>query len=399
MTKMGILEKSKNYIMNTYASFPIVLKTGKGVYLWDEEGKKYLDFVAGIAVNVLGYSDEKYIQAISEQLEKIHHCSNLYITEPGVKLAQILVENSSFDKVFFCNSGTEAMEAAIKLSRKYGYKNKGENAVEIISMKKSFHGRTLGALTTTGQPKYHEGFKPLIPGVKYATYNDFASLEELVNENTCAIILEVVQGEGGVNPAKKEYLEKVRKLCTEKDIALIFDEVQTGVGRTGKLFAHQIYGIEPDIMALAKGLGGGVPIGAMLAKEKFASAFKPGDHASTFGGNPMATIAAGHIVDRLLNDGLLKNAEESGEYLRGKLELLQDKYSFIKEVRGIGLMQGIELDVNTGEIIKSAMENGLLLVGAGASVIRFVPPLIITKEEIDEMIEILEKAFEITQNK
>lgn len=395
MTKIGVLEKSSKYIMNTYNSFPIVLKEGKGVYVWDEDGKKYIDFVAGIAVNVLGYGDEKYVEAIKGQLEKIHHCSNLYTTEPGVNLAQTLVENSSFDKVFFCNSGTEAMEAAIKLSRKYGYKNKGKNASEIISMKNSFHGRTLGALTTTGQPKYHEGFAPLLPGVKYAIYNDFASLEELVNENTCAIILEVVQGEGGVNPAKKDYLEDVRKLCTEKDIVLIFDEVQTGVGRTGKLFAHEVYGISPDVMALAKGLGGGVPIGAMLAKEKFALAFKPGDHASTFGGNPMATTAAGHILDRLLNDGVLKNAEESGKYLREKLEGLKDKYDFIKDVRGIGLMQGIEVDINTGDVIKNAVANGLLLVGAGATVIRFVPPIIVTKEQIDEAIEILEKSFNI----
>ncbi|OLS02516.1 aspartate aminotransferase family protein [Tissierella creatinophila] len=398
MSKTGVLEKGSKYIMNTYNSFPIVLKKGKGVYVWDEDGKKYMDFVAGIAVNVLGYGDEKYIEAIKDQLEKIHHCSNLYITEPVVSLAETLVENSSFDKVFFCNSGTEAMEAAIKLSRKYAYKNKGEGASEIISMKNSFHGRTLGALTTTGQEKYQKGFGPLIPGIKYAIYNDFASIEELVNENTCGIILEVVQGEGGVNPAKKEYLEKVRKLCTEKDIVLIFDEVQTGVGRTGKLFAHEIYGISPDVMALAKGLGGGVPIGAMMAKEKFALAFSPGDHASTFGGNPMATTAAGHIVDRLLNDGVLKNAEESGKYLRKKLEELKDKYGFIKDVRGLGLMQGIEVDINTGDIIKNAMANGLLLVGAGASVIRFVPPLIVTKEEIDEMIEILEKALDISKN-
>lgn len=393
MVNKTILEKSEEYIMNTYSSFPIVLKEGKGVYVWDEDGKKYLDFVAGIAVNALGYADEKYIGAIKGQFEKIHHCSNLYITEPGVELAETLVKNSDFDKVFFCNSGTEAMEAAIKLSRKYGYEHKGKDAIEIISMKNSFHGRSMGALTATGQQKYHKGFGPLIPGLKYAEFNDFASLENKVNENTCGIILEVIQGEGGVNPAEEEYLKKVRELCDQKDIVLVFDEVQTGIGRTGKLFGYENYGISPDIMALAKGLGGGVPIGAMMAKEKFAKAFNPGDHASTFGGNPIATRAGKHIMDRLLNDGVLKNAEENGKYLREKLEELKIKYSFIKEIRGMGLMQGMELEIDTKEVVKRSIENGLLLVGAGEDVVRFVPPLIVSKEQIDEAIEILEKTL------
>lgn len=387
------LDKSKKYVMNTYNSFPIVLTEGKGVYVWDEEGNKYIDFVAGIAVNVLGYGDKAYIEDIKNQFEKIHHCSNLYITKANVELAQVLIENSDFDKVFFCNSGTEGMEASIKLARKYGFKNKGEKAIEIISMKNSFHGRSMGALTATGQEKYQEGFGPLIPGVKYARFNDFDSLEELINENTCGIILEVIQGEGGVNPIDKEYLKKVREICDEKDIVLIFDEVQTGVGRTGKLFAYQAYGISPDVIALAKGLGGGVPIGAMMAKQKFADAFSPGDHASTFGGNPIAATAGGHILDRLLNKGLLKNAEENGKYLREKLEELKEKYSFIKDVRGMGLMQGIEVDISPKDIISKAIENGLLLVGAGANVIRFVPPLIITKDEIDQAMEILDKSL------
>lgn len=389
----NILDKNNKYVMNTYNSFPIVLTEGKGVYVWDEDGKKYIDFVAGIAVNVLGYSDKEYIGAVKTQFEKIHHCSNLYITKPVVELAEVLVENSDFDKAFFCNSGTESMEASIKLARKYGFKNKGEKAVEIISMKDSFHGRSLGALTATGQDKYHEGFGPLIPGVKYAKFNDFASLEELINENTCGIILEVIQGEGGVNPIDKEYLEKVRKICDEKDIVLIFDEVQTGIGRTGNLFGYQAYGIAPDVIALAKGLGGGVPIGAMMAKQKFADAFSPGDHASTFGGNPIATTAGGHILDRLLNKGLLENAKESGKYLREKLEEIKNKYEFIKDVRGIGLMQGIQVDIEPKEIIGKSIENGLLLVGAGSNVIRFVPPLIVTKEEIDEAIGILDKTL------
>ncbi len=395
MYSKELIDKSKKYVMSTYQSFPVALDKGKGIYVWDADGKRYMDFVAGVAVNVLGYSDEKYIEAITNQLGKIHHCSNLYITKPKTELAETLIKNSEFDKAFFCNSGAEAMEAAIKLSRKYAYKNKGKNASEIISMEHSFHGRTLGALTATGQPKYHEGFAPLLPNVKYAIYNDFESLKAMVNENTCGIILEVVQGEGGVNPATKEYLQKVRDLCTKENITLIFDEVQTGIGRTGKLFAYEEYGIVPDIIALAKGLGGGVPIGAMLAKDKFASAFTPGDHASTFGGNPMATTAAAHILDRLLNGGVLKNAEESGRYLREKLEGLKEKYDFITDVRGRGLMQGIEVNIPIGDIINNAIENGLLLVGAGPKVIRFVPPLIVTKEEIDKAIEILEKSFNI----
>ena len=393
MKDQAIMENNNKYVMNTYKSFPVVLKEGKGSYLWDVNGKKYLDFVAGIAVNVLGYADEEYIEVIKNQLEKIHHCSNLYINEPGVDLAEKLVKNSEFDKVFFCNSGTEAMESAIKLSRKYGYKNKGENASEIISMKNSFHGRSFGSLSATGQKKYHEGFGPLLPGVKYAEYNNISSLEEMISENTCGVILEVVQGEAGIYPIEIGYLKKVREICTEKDITLIFDEVQTGIGRTGKLFAYEIYGVSPDIIALAKGLGGGIPIGAMMAKDKFADAFKYGDHASTFGGNPIATAAGGHILDRLLDGGILKNAEESGKYLRMSLEKLKDKYSSIEEVRGIGLMQGIELNIDIKEVIKDSLENGLLLVGAGENTIRLVPPLIIKKEDIDLAIEILEKSL------
>lgn len=393
MKDQAIIENNNKYVMNTYKSFPIVLKQGKGSYLWDVNGKKYLDFVSGIAVNVLGYADEEYIEVIKNQLEKIHHCSNLYINEPGVDLAEKLVKNSEFDKVFFCNSGTEAMESAIKLSRKYGYKNKGENASEIISMKNSFHGRSLGSLSATGQKKYHEGFGPLLPGVKYAEYNNISSLEEMISENTCGIILEVIQGEAGIYPIEIEYLKKVRGICTEKDITLIFDEVQTGIGRTGKLFAYEVYGVSPDIIALAKGLGGGIPIGAMMAKDKFADAFKYGDHASTFGGNPIATAAGGHILDRLLDGGVLKNAEESGKYLRMSLEKLKDKYSCIEEVRGIGLMQGIELNIDIKEVIKNCLENGLLLVGAGENTIRLVSPLIIKKEDIDLAIGILEKSL------
>lgn len=393
MNNQDMLKENKKYIMDTYASFPIALEKGDGSYVWDFEGKKYLDFVAGIAVNCLGYNDSEFIENITEQLKKIQHCSNLYLNKPSIDLAKTLVENSDFDKVFFCNSGAESVEAALKVCRKYGNTKKGENAYEIITMKNSFHGRTLGTITATGQEKYQEGFGPLLPGVKYAEYNNFEALEEMVNENTCAVFLEAIQGEGGVNPANKEYLEKVRKLCDEKDIVMVFDEVQTGIGRTGKLFGYQIHGVKPDVVSLAKGLGGGIPIGAMMAIDKVADVFDRGDHASTFGGNPIATTAGNTVLDRLLNGGLLENVEKQGKYLTEKLEELKKKHSVIKDIRGVGLIQGIELSINGSEVVGKCIEKGLLLVGAGANVVRFVPPLIITHEEIDEAMDILDKSL------
>lgn len=391
MNSQELLQGNKEYIMNTYASFPIALEKGEGSYVWDFEGKKYLDFVSGIAVNCLGYNDAEFVENITSQLKQLHHCSNLYVTKPSVDLAKMLVENSDFDKVFFCNSGAEAMESALKLSRKYGSVKKGEHAYEIITMKDSFHGRTLGAITATGQEKYQKDFGPLLPGVKYAQYNDFESLEKMVNENTCAIVLEVIQGEGGVHPAKKEYLEKVRALCDELDIVMVFDEVQTGIGRTGKLFGYQVYGVKPDVISLAKGLGGGIPIGAMMAVDRVAEVFEPGNHASTFGGNPIAATAGVTVLERLLNGGVLENAEKQGLYLRQKLEGLKDKYPVITDIRGVGLIQGIELSVAGSELVGKCIEKGLLLVGAGVNVVRFVPPLIISEKEIDEAIDILDK--------
>ena len=393
MNNQEMLKENKKYIMDTYASFPIALEKGEGSYVWDFEGKKYLDFVAGIAVNCLGYNDSEFIENITEQLKKIQHCSNLYINKPSIDLAKTLVENSDFDKVFFCNSGAESVEAALKICRKYGHIKKGENAYEIITMKNSFHGRTLGTITATGQEKYQEGFGPLLPGVKYVEYNNFEALEETVNENTCAVFLEAIQGEGGVNPANKEYLEKVRALCDEKDIIMVFDEVQTGIGRTGKLFGYQIHGVKPDVVSLAKGLGGGIPIGAMMAIDKVADVFDRGDHASTFGGNPISTTAGNTVLDRLLNGGLLEHVEKQGKYLTEKLDELKKKHSVIKDVRGVGLIQGIELSINGSEVVGKCIENGLLLVGAGANVVRFVPPLIITSEEIDEAMDILDKSL------
>ncbi len=387
------IKQGKEVIMNTYNSFPIVLEKGEGCYVWDVEGEKYLDFVSGIAVNCLGYNDKDYIKNLTDQARKIQHCSNLYWNLPAIELGKKLVENSCFDKVFFCNSGTESVEAALKLSRKYGMKKHGDHCYEIITMKNSFHGRTFGSITATGQHKYQHGLGPLLPGVKYVAYNDFDELKNTVSDSTCAIVIEPIQGEGGICPADKEFLKKVRMLCDELDIVLVFDEVQSGIGRVGKLFAYQLYDIEPDVICLAKGLGGGFPIGAMMAVEEKANAFEPGDHAATFGGNPLACTAGITVFNKLLGAGLLEHVDKQGEYLKLKLEGLCEKFESIKEVRGHGLMQGIELEVSTKEIVQKCLEKGLLVVGAGKNVIRFVPPLIIEYKEIDEAINILDEVL------
>lgn len=387
------IERGEKVVMKTYSQFPLIYKEGNGVVVKDDTGKEYIDFVSGIAVNCLGYNNEKYNTAVIKQLSKFNHCSNLYWNKPSIEVAEILVENSDLDKVFYCNSGAEANEAAIKLARKYAKKFKHEEAVEIISMKQSFHGRTIAAITATGQTKYQKGLSPLLPGIKYAEFNDFESVEKLVSEKTCAIMIEPIQGEGGIIPAKKEFLQNVRKLCSKQNIVLIFDEVQCGVGRTGELFAYQCYEVAPDIVTLAKGLGGGLPIGAMLAKDKIAEGFEPGDHASTFGGNPVVCSGSKVILNELLNNGLLQHIKEVGEYLAKKLKDLQLKHSCITDIRGFGLMQGIEVDYNIKDIVTKAMENGLLLVGAGKNVIRFVPPLIITKDEVNKGITILDSVM------
>jgi predicted acetylornithine/succinylornithine family transaminase len=387
------IKRGEKVIMNTYSRFPIVLNEGKGTLVRDVDGKEYLDFVGGIAVNTLGYGDEELTEALYDQMKKMMHCSNLYWNMPGIEVAEILIENSVFDKVFFCNSGAEAIEGCIKLARKYGKMVHGEHCYEIITMKQSFHGRTMGAITATGQEKYQKDLNPLLEGIVYAKFNDYESVKDLVSEKTCAILLEPVQGEGGIRPAQREFLKKIRELCTEKDILLIYDEVQCGIGRTGNLFAYQTYEIPPDAIALAKGLGGGFPIGAMMAVEKAVFALKPGDHASTFGGNPLACTAAKVILNALLKQGILKNVKEQGEYLREKLENLKEKYDLVSEVRGIGLIQGVELSVPAGNIINACIEKGLLLVGAGTNVIRFVPPLIVSKAEIDKAVNILEETL------
>ena len=386
---MNTFEQGAKVVMHTYNRFPIALEKGEGMYVYDESGKKYLDFVAGIAVNSLGHNHKKLVSAIAKQAETLIHCSNLYWTKPQVELATKLVENSDFDRIFFCNSGAEANESALKIARKYGDKT---GRYEIITMKHSFHGRTFGAVTATGQPHYQEGLGELLPGIKYAEYNNFDSLLEVVTDKTCAILLEPVQGEGGIHPAELDYLKKVRELCDEKDMVLIFDEVQCGVGRLGTLFAYQTFGVVPDAVCTAKGIAGGVPMGLMAATQKLADSFKPGDHASTFGGNPLAAAAANVVIDELLG-GLLENVKTNGSYLTEKLNELKAKYSVITDVRGIGYMQGIELSVPVADIVKQTIENGLLLVNAGKNVIRFVPSLIATKEHIDEAMSVLDSVL------
>lgn len=391
-----IIELTANYVMNTYTRIPIVPAKGAGAVLTDIEGKEYLDFVAGIAVNNIGHCHPKVVAALKEQVEKLIHCSNLYCIEPQARLAKMLVENSCFDKVFFCNSGAEANEAAIKLVRRYSQIVRGKDRFEIISMKKSFHGRTLATVTATGQPKYQKGFAPLPPGFFYAKMNDFEALRSFVSPRTCAVMLELIQGEGGVNPACKDYVHKVRELCTQEGILLIIDEVQTGIGRTGKLFAYEHYGITPDIISLAKGLGGGVPIGAILATDEVAKGFEPGTHASTFGGNPLSCAAGIAVLEILLEDGLLVHGAKIGEYLAKRLNELRDSFEFISDVRGLGLMRGIQLDKvdDKGFLVQRCRELGLLINCIHGDVIRLVPPLVVTEEHVGRAVDILRKVFE-----
>jgi len=393
MNTKEIIELTQKYVMNTYNRFPIAIVKGKGARVWDAEGKEYLDFVAGIAVCSLGHCNEEIVSAIISQSQKLMHISNLYYIEPQAELAKILVENSCGDKVFFCNSGAEANEAAIKLARKYGKIYGGPSKYEIVTAYKSFHGRTLATLTATGQTKYQKGFEPLLPGFKYIPFNDISALYENINENTCAVLLEPIQGEGGVYVAEKEFLKKARELCDKYNALLIFDEVQCGLGRTGKFLAYQHFDVEPDIFTLAKALGGGFPIGAMVAKEKPASVFSPGDHASTFGGNPLACSSGIASINYLFKNGLIENANRVGNYFKQKLIELSKTFSFIKEVRGLGLMLGLELSINGKIIVEKCQEKGLLINCIGENILRFLPPLIITENEIDEAIYILREVF------
>ncbi len=396
--KKNAQERGDKVLINTYGHFPVCIEKGEGAWMYDTEGKKYLDFVAGIAVNSLGSAHPRLTAAIAEQAKNLIHCSNLYYTDQQLKLAEMLTENTDFDRVFFCNSGAEAIEGALKLSRKYAALKDPERN-EIIAMENSFHGRTCGSLTVTAQPKYQKYFGPLLPGVVYSPYNDFDALAAKVTDKTAAILMEVIQGEGGITSADVDFLKKTRALCDEKDIVLIFDEIQSGVGRTGDLYAYMTVGVVPDVITSAKGLAGGVPIGAILAKDKVASAFEPGDHGSTFGGNPLACAAGLVVLDELLNNGVMANAKEMGDFLGETLEALKTKHpDTIKEARGIGLMRGIELTCEPKDIINTCLERGLLLVSAGGNVIRFVPPLIVNDTQIALMADILDDALTLAEN-
>lgn len=393
MDTKTIIETAEEKLIHTYNRYQIVLDRGDGVRLYDTDGKEYLDFGAGIAVFALGYNNREYNDALKAQIDKLIHTSNYFYNEPSVLAAKAVTAASGMDRVFFTNSGTEAVEGAIKLAKKYAYLKDGSTDHEIIAMEHSFHGRSMGALAVTGNRHYQEAFGPMIPGIKFAKYNNLDSVKELVSDKTCAIIFETVQGEGGVYPAEPEFIEGVRKLCDERGILLILDEIQCGMGRTGSMFAYQQYGVKPDIVTVAKALGCGVPVGAFLASEDVAKALVPGDHGTTYGGNPLACAAAVKVFELFDKLGVLENVRRTGAYLTERLEELVNKYDIVKERRGVGLIQGIELTVSPKEVIAKALEKGLILFSAGTNVIRFVPPLVITESDVDEMIEKLGEAL------
>jgi len=392
--RRNLREISDKYIAGTYARQPVVLVRGKGSWVWDSDGNKYLDFVGGIAVCVLGHSHPAVAKAISAQAKKLLHVSNLYYIEQQINLAELLVKNSFAGRIFFCNSGAEANEAAIKLARRYSIEKHGEERFGIIAMKNSFHGRTIAALSATGQEKFRKGFGPMLEGFYFAEFNDINSLTARIDNSTCAVLLEPIQCEGGIYAATQEYLKSVRKICDDRNLLLIFDEVQTGIGRTGKLFCYEHYGVKPDIMTLAKGLGNGVPIGAMIAREDIASVFNPGSHASTFGGNPLAASAGMAVLNTLLETDVLKNCKRMGDYLGKRLSWLKSKFDFIKDSRGMGLIQGIELNFPGKAIVDEARKKGLLINCTSENVLRFSPPLIVKEYEIDAAIEILSEIFQ-----
>jgi len=388
-----MIQVGEQVLMKNYGRAPLSFDSGQGCTLYTKKGEAYLDFVAGIAVNSLGYNHPRVIKAIQEQAAKVIHVSNLFWIEDQVKLAQLLVENSFGDKVFFCNSGAEANEGAMKLARKYAYKKYGAERHEIIAMKGSFHGRTMGTLAVTDSAKYQEGYGPLPGGMKFVPYNDLEALEKAITPATCAIMIEPIQGEGGVTPATKEFLQGAKALCDEQGILLILDEIQTGVGRTGKRFAYEHYGIEPHIMTLAKALGGGFPIGAVVATEDVAAAWQPGDHGTTFGGNPLACAAGVASLETILQEKLWEHSEKMGAYLKEGLRALAVKYEIVKAVRGLGLMLGLVLEVPGAPIVEKAYQKGLVINCTAQKVLRFVPPLIISEEEIDTLLTGLEEIF------
>lgn len=388
------IDEAEKDLLHTYNRYQVVLDHGDGVHLYDIDGKEYLDFVSGIAVFALGYNNKEYNDALKAQIDKVIHTSNYYYNVPAIEAAKKLKKVSGMDRVFFTNSGAEAIEGALKAARKYAYLKDGKTDHEIIALEHSFHGRTFGALSVTGNPKYREAFEPMIGNIRFAKMNDFESILENVNDKTCAIIMETVQGEGGIFPAEEEFLKKVRALCDEKDILLILDEIQCGMGRTGHMFAWQSYGIKPDIMTCAKALGCGVPVGAFLLNEKTGqNSLKAGDHGTTYGGNPLACAAISKVLDLFEQYNIIDNVNSVAPYLEKRLDELVDKYDFVTKRRGRGLMQGLVFDRPVADIIVSAMDKGLILINAGSSIIRFVPPLVISKDDVDKMIEILDSCL------
>lgn len=394
-TMKEYIDEAERALLHTYNRFQIVLDHGDGVHLYDMDGKEYLDFCAGIAVFALGYNNQRYNDALKAQIDKLIHTSNYYYNVPAIEAAKKLKEVSGMDRVFFTNSGAESIEGAIKAARKYAYLKDGTTDHEIIAMEHSFHGRTMGALSVTGNPKYREAFEPMIGNIRFAKMNDFESVLSQVTDKTCAILFETVQGEGGIYPAKEEFMKKIKALCEEKDILLILDEIQCGMGRCGSMYAWQKYGVKPDIMTTAKALGCGVPVGAFLMTEKVAQhSMTSGDHGTTYGGNPLAAAAINVVLDLFGENHIIDNVQKTGAYLEEKLNELADKYDVIETRRGIGMMQGLVFKVPVGPVINKALEKGLILINAGTDIIRFVPPLVITKEDVDQMIGILTQSID-----
>lgn len=394
-TMKEYIDEAERALLHTYNRFQIVLDHGDGVHLYDMDGKEYLDFCAGIAVFALGYNNQRYNDELKAQIDKLIHTSNYYYNVPAIEAAKKLKEVSGMDRVFFTNSGAESIEGAIKAARKYAYLKDGTTDHEIIAMEHSFHGRTMGALSVTGNPKYREAFEPMIGNIRFAKMNDFESVLSQVTDKTCAILFETVQGEGGIYPAKEEFMKKIKALCEEKDILLILDEIQCGMGRCGSMYAWQKYGVKPDIMTTAKALGCGVPVGAFLMTEKVAQhSLTSGDHGTTYGGNPLAAAAINVVLDLFGENHIIDNVQKTGAYLEEKLNELADKYDVIETRRGIGMMQGLVFKVPVGPVINKALKKGLILINAGTDIIRFVPPLVITKEDVDQMIGILTQSID-----
>jgi acetylornithine/N-succinyldiaminopimelate aminotransferase len=388
-----LIKKAKQYLADTYTRFPIVITKGEGCWLWDLNGHRYLDFLSGIAVCGLGHAHPAVVESLTTQAKKLFHVSNLFYMEPQIKAAELLVEHSFGDKVFFCNSGAEANEAAIKLARRYSWKKYGEGRATIIAMENSFHGRTMATISATGQPKFQAGFAPLQPGFVHVPLNDFEAVEKAIDEATCAVMIELIQSEGGVFVADREYVKKVRELTKAKDILLMLDEVQTGVGRTGTFFAYEQFGIEPDVMSLAKALGNGFPVGAIIARDAVMAAFEPGTHASTFGGNPLAASAVIATINTLLEEDVIRHCAEIGKYLQQGLIDLRKKFPFITEIRGMGLILGVELAANGDEIAREFLKEGLILNCTKGKILRLIPPLIVKKEEVDIFLEMASRIF------